>query len=44
MTTGTYKVTVEDETYNLKIYSFNDDLNIKVDTTLGTEEDVATAS
>ena len=44
ISTGTYKVTVEDETYNLKVYSFNEDLNIKVDTTLGTEEDVATAS
>ena len=44
ISTGTYKVTVEDETYNLKVYSFNEDLNIKADTTLGTEEDVATAS
>ena len=44
ISTGTYKVTVEDETYNLKVYSFNEELNIKADTTLGTEEDVATAS
>lgn len=42
--TGVYKITVEDETYNLKVYSFNESLNIKADTTLGTEEDVATAS
>ena len=42
--TGVHQVTVEDETYNLKVYSFNEDLNIKADTTLGTEDDVATAS
>lgn len=42
--TGVHRVTVEDETYNLKVYSFNEDLNIKADTTLGTEDDVATAS
>lgn len=42
--TGIHQVTIEDETYNLKVYSFNENLNIKADTTLGTEEDVATAS
>ena len=44
ISTGTYKVTVEDKIYNLKVYSFNENLNIKADTTLGTEEDVATAT
>ena len=42
--TGTYNVTVENETYNLKVYSFEGNLTIKGNTTLGTEEDVATAS
>ena len=42
--TGVHQVTVEDETYNLKVYCFNENLNIKADTALGTEEDVATAS
>ncbi|MBD8922932.1 hypothetical protein EGR52_05840 [bacterium] len=44
ISTGVYQVTVEDELYNLKVYSFNENLNIKANTTLGTEEDVATAS
>ena len=42
--TGLYNLTVKDEKYNLRVYSFDGDLNIKADTTLGTEEDVATAS
>ena len=42
--TGLYSLTVDDETYSLRVYSFDGDLNIKADTTLGTEEDVATAS
>ena len=41
---GVFKIKVKDETYSLKVYSFNEDLNIKADTTLGTEEDVATAT
>ena len=44
ISTGIYQVTVEDKTYNLRVYSFDENLNIKADTTLGTEEDVATAS
>ena len=44
LTTGVYNVKVKDEEYNLKIYSFDENLNISADTTLGTEEDVATAS
>ena len=42
--TGLYSLTVDDETYSLRVYSFYGDLNIKADTTLGTEEDVATAT
>ena len=42
--TGLYNLTVKDEKYNLRVYSFDGDLNIKADTTLGTEEDVATAT
>ena len=44
ISTGTYKVTVEYEAYNLKVYSFDGNLTIKGNTVLGTEEDVATAS
>lgn len=44
ISTGIYQVTVEDKTYNLRVYSFDENLNIKADTALGTEEDVATAS
>lgn len=44
ISTGIYKVTVEDKTYNLRVYSFDENLNIKADTALGTEEDVATDS
>ena len=44
ISTGVHQVTVEDETYNLRVYSFDENLNIRGDTTLGTEEDVATAS
>lgn len=39
--TGIYKINVNGETYNLKIYSFNNDLEISADTSFGTEEDVA---
>lgn len=42
--TGLYSLTVDDETYGLRVYSFDGDLNIKADTSLGTEADVATAS
>ena len=41
---GIFKVKVKDETYSLKVYSFDENLNINVDTAFGTEEDVATAS
>ena len=44
VTTGLYEVSVNDETYNLRVYSFNENLDIETDTTFGTEEDVATAS
>ena len=39
--TGIYKINVNGETYNLKIYSFDNDLEISADTSFGTEEDVA---
>ena len=42
--TGLYNLTVKDEKYNLRVYSFDGNLNIKTNTTFGTEEDVATAS
>ena len=42
--TGLYNLTVDDETYSLRVYSFDGDLNIKADTSLGTEADVATES
>lgn len=42
--TGLYSLTVDDETYSLRVYSFDGDLNIKADTSLGTEADVATES
>ena len=44
ISTGTYKITVEDEAYNLKVYSFDGNLTIKGNTALGIEKDVATAS
>lgn len=42
--TGLYNLTAKDETYSLRVYSFDGDLNIKADTSLGTEADVATAT
>ena len=42
--TGKYKVSVSDETYNLKVYSFDENIEIGVDTQFGTEEDVGAAN
>lgn len=38
---GKYNVTVNDETYNLKVYSFDENLNVISNMILGTEEDVS---
>lgn len=42
--TGNYDVTVDNEIYNLRVYSFDGDLVINTNTTFGTEKDVATSS
>lgn len=39
--TGEYKLTVKDEEYNLKVYSIDGTQEFNVDTTIGTEYDVA---
>ena len=44
MGTGVYKVTVEDVTYSLHVYSFDQSMVLEANTTLGTEEDVANSS
>lgn len=38
--TGKYKVTVSEELYNIKVYSFDENLEIGVNTQFGIEEDV----
>ena len=40
--TGKYGVTINDKTYNLQVYEFNENLTIDVSTEFGTEQDVAT--
>lgn len=39
---GKYEIIVNDETYNTKVYNFNEDINITADTVFGIEEDVGT--
>ena len=41
ISTGLYAVNVNDERYNLKIYSFDSNLELDTDTKFGSEEDVA---
>ena len=38
---GIYNVTVEDQIYNLKVYEFENDLDITIDTEFGAQEDFA---
>ena len=40
--TGKYGVTINNKTYNLQVYEFNENLTIDVSTEFGTEQDVAT--
>lgn len=42
--TGLYNVTVSDETYNLRVYSFDKDLKLSTNQPFGTQKDVATSS
>ena len=42
ISTGLYAVSVNDEMYNLKVYSFDTNLELDTDTTFGSEQDVAT--
>ena len=42
--TGKFKVTVADQEYNLKVYSFEENQTIEANTSFGTESDVATES
>ena len=41
-TNGKYEIIVNDETYNTKVYNFDEDITITADTIFGTEEDVGT--
>ena len=42
--TGLYNVSVNDEIYNLKVYSFDSNLNLDTNSAFGSEQDVATAN
>ena len=42
--TGKYEIKVSEETYNLQVYEFNENMTIDISTEFGTEEDVATAT
>ena len=42
--TGLYNVSVNDEIYNLKVYSFDSNLNLDTNSAFGSEQDVANAN
>lgn len=40
--TGTYNITVQDQTYTTRVYCFNESLDLAANTSFGTEKDVST--